>query len=273
MAERFLTMVIAGLAARIALRDGAFADAAAARIGQGADAAKPALAIDLETDPAVNMGKELDVATAPDGAVEFGMHGVACRADLARGRAELRIYPDTTVLEYALKALLSALLSRNNGGLFHAAGIARDGAGYLFAGPPGAGKSTVAAIAGPGGAILNDELVAVRNPGGGHRIYGLPKWAGGAGDADLPLGAPLKACFILSHGKTETVFHEGIASERTEWLFDNISYMLPERGIMESAMGFVEELQRKTRTARMEFALGDGPRFWEVVGGYLAKKV
>lgn len=280
-----LTFEIAGLAARVVSEDAAFMEKAAAELGRPpSGAARAALDISLETAESVTPGKELEVTSiGGGGAVEFGMHGVFCRADFTRGAAELRIYPDASALVYVLKVLFSALLLRNGGGLFHAAGLARDGRGWLFAGPPGAGKSTVAGFSGAGAgcAVLNDEITAVRRLADGRfHVFAMPKWAGGSGNsgnkdfaAGLPPSFPLEACFILSHGGDVSLFHSSIASDRTAWLFDNISYMLPEKGVIDSALRFAEELQRDVRTARLEFALHDGERFWEVIDGYMGKKV
>lgn len=67
--------------------------------------------------------------------------------------------------------------------LIHAAGVVRDGAGYLFVGAPGAGKSTAARLSAEMGLpVLNDEICLVR--------FGGAEAAGSATAGGEKRGAP-----------------------------------------------------------------------------------
>jgi len=58
----------------------------------------------------------------------------------------------------------------------HAAGIVRNGKGQVFFGPSGAGKTTVAALAGKWGELLCDENVVVRPGPDGPKLFSTPFW-------------------------------------------------------------------------------------------------
>jgi hypothetical protein len=84
----------------------------------------------------------------------------------------------------------------------HAAGIVRGGRAWLFAGPHGAGKSTIAGLlaAERGTALLSDDRVVVRRLRGRWRAFGTP-WSGTVRRATTPAGAPLAGVFFIRHGE------------------------------------------------------------------------
>jgi hypothetical protein len=80
--------------------------------------------------------------------------------------------------DYFLR-LIYALLSFDAGGvLFHAAGILREGAAYLFFGHSGSGKTTVARLS-QNDVVLNDDLVVLLPSMGSAQdwfVYATPFW-------------------------------------------------------------------------------------------------
>jgi hypothetical protein len=63
-------------------------------------------------------------------------------------------------LEYSLRILFAYFVLWRGGVLIHAAGIARNGSGFVFCGPSGIGKSTVVNYS-KGLTILNDDLTVI----------------------------------------------------------------------------------------------------------------
>lgn len=123
----------------------------------------------------------------------------SCRAARDLSRAELAVHPaawmEDGVLEsplrYPLDQILSwGLLSRIGGALMHAAVAAKDGAGWVFTGRSGAGKSTISSLLlAEGYRILNDDRALVFRRGGAWRVAGTP-WHGSgrfAEAAEVPL--------------------------------------------------------------------------------------
>jgi hypothetical protein len=82
--------------------------------------------------------------------------------------------------------------------ILHAAGVAVEGKGYCFAGPAGAGKSTLAAAlsTGPSATVLGEDQVILRYLEGRFWIYGTP-WHENPGLC-APLGVPLQKLFFLN---------------------------------------------------------------------------
>lgn len=77
------------------------------------------------------------------------------------------------------EVLFVQLLARNRGLLIHASGLGDEGAGMIFAGSSGAGKSTIARlfIEKNKSHLLNDDRLVIRPIQNGFSVYGTP-WAG-----------------------------------------------------------------------------------------------
>ena len=89
-----------------------------------------------------------------------------------------------------LRIVHTLLLSRERGFLLHASSVVRNGRAFLFTGPSGAGKTTIARLAPADGVVLSDEISYVRQVGGRYLAYGTP-FAGEWGDAGEPISAPV----------------------------------------------------------------------------------
>lgn len=112
----------------------------------------------------------------------------------------LRVAKNVYSLDSALRVFLSRVLPVRQGLLLHAAGLIKDGRGFVFPGRSGAGKSTLVRQS-PGGEALSDELVIVQKRQNRYHCYGTPFW-GELAQAGRPLSAPLQALCFLKKGKT-----------------------------------------------------------------------
>ncbi|MBI4436781.1 MAG: hypothetical protein HY590_05180 [Candidatus Omnitrophica bacterium] len=97
--------------------------------------------------------------------------------------------------------LLSSFLYQGRGLFVHAAGIRDGGKGFLFVGPQGAGKSTMARLFGQekNALVLGDEYIGVCREKKGIRIYGTP--LASSFPSCSPKGTSLSAILFLTHGK------------------------------------------------------------------------
>lgn len=155
-----------------------------------------------EIGPAAGIGmaaREFDIA---DGLVT-GRYDPRTREGELRVKCVLTNNQMTRVFEQLLyQAFYSAAeAAASDSFLVHASGVARNGAGYLFVGAPGAGKSTVARLSGERGlTVFNDEICLVRFPSadaaGGPLLASTP--FNGLYRDKTPGEAPLRAVLLLA---------------------------------------------------------------------------
>jgi len=82
--------------------------------------------------------------------------------------------PNKYAFDTFVRLTYSSLLLKHNGFLLHASGVISKGKGYIFTGISGAGKTTVAEASKRCGAVLSDEIVAVRKTGNVWKLFGTP---------------------------------------------------------------------------------------------------
>jgi hypothetical protein len=112
-----------------------------------------------------------------------------------RGWIRQRLSPYAA--DSVLRIVHTLLLSREHGFLLHASSVVRNGRAYLFTGPSGAGKTTIARLAPADAVVLTDEISYVRRVGERYVAYGTP-FAGEFSDSGEPVSAPVAAVFDLA---------------------------------------------------------------------------
>jgi len=97
--------------------------------------------------------------------------------------------------------LFTTLLAHADGAIAHATAVVIDGAGWVFAGPHRAGKSTLARLfkTRSNVTVLNDDRVAVRHVAGRWHVFGTP-WAGSA-RLNADASAPIRGLCLIRHGR------------------------------------------------------------------------
>jgi hypothetical protein len=109
-------------------------------------------------------------------------------------------------LEYPLDELMVINRLAFEGGVeVHGCGVIDEsGAGYLFAGQSGAGKSTSARLwARTSASVVSDDRVILRRDGPGIRMHGTP-WHGD-GEFAEPVSAPLSRVFLLRQARRHAI--------------------------------------------------------------------
>jgi len=102
---------------------------------------------------------------------------------------------DSLALLPSDQLILARALPAFGGAFVHAAGVAMNGQGLVFAGPSEAGKSTIIKLIGGKGEVLCDDRVVVREGPGGFRVHGT--WSHGEIVRVSPGSAPLRAVLFL----------------------------------------------------------------------------
>ena len=147
----------------------------------------------------------LDFFTPLRGGVPYKKLTASC--DWSRGRVALhrdayRSDQPVRPLDYPLdELLLLHYLSQRSGVIVHGCGIVDGtGAGYLFVGHSGAGKTTTALLWKdlPGVTILSDDRIVLRRREGRALMHGTP-WHGES-RLSSPASAEIRAIFLLDHG-------------------------------------------------------------------------
>jgi hypothetical protein len=158
-------------------------------------------------------------------------------------------------LEYPVDELaMMHRLSLGEGVELHALGLEdQDGAGYLFLGHSGAGKSTTARLwmSEPGVKLLSDDRIILRKQDGKYWMYGTP-WHGDAGVSSAGC-APLSAIFLLEQSPVNKIQPLPGAKAAAE-LFARcfVPHYLGEG--MQFALDFFDELTRLIPCSVFRFA-------------------
>lgn len=152
-----------------------------------------------------------------------GRGEVTVRSTLLRGRM-MRIFEQFV---YQMFHSAARRLSYR-AALVHAAGVVRDGRGYLFVGPSGAGKSTVAALSAMH-LVLNDEMNLVELDERPPRLVGTPFNAFFPGKR--PGAAPLAAVLLLE----QAAEHALLPAEPARAAADLAAQVAPPVGLGDPA--------------------------------------
>ncbi len=122
-------------------------------------------------------------------------------ADLRTATGRLRLDANPNTLDSALRALFIILLPRHSGLILHAAGLQRKGAGWLFCGASGSGKSSISRSL-RDGELLNDETVCVVRRQERFYILSTPFWGELEATPGSPrISAPLHRLVLLNPEK------------------------------------------------------------------------
>jgi hypothetical protein len=125
-----------------------------------------------------------------------------CRWTGSRGTLNLR--PSVYSFDACLRVLLATVLPLHGCVLIHAASVAVNRAGFVFAGVSGSGKTTISRLS-KTGRVLNDEISALRLTDRGIVVAATPFWGEmGTGPA-CRRQFPLQGLYFLEKGLAHNI--------------------------------------------------------------------
>jgi energy-coupling factor transporter ATP-binding protein EcfA2 len=163
-------------------------------------------------------------------------------------------------VEHLIRIVSAIWIFAHGGLLVHAAGLERNGLGYLFTGPSGAGKSTVCRVS-KDALILNDDLVVLRETESELEVWATP-FSNPKQNKPNPGTAKLRSVFILCQAEFHKVEPENAAIA----LADLISKTPIVAAFPENVKILLERCQRflsHVQVYRLHFLPDD--QFWRII--------
>jgi hypothetical protein len=186
--------------------------------------------------------------------------------DLVTGRGVLRMAPEANV-ENLLRAIYAWLCLKYEGILLHAAGVVRQGRGYVFFGPSGAGKTTTSGLAARSSDVVSDDLVILRDHDGGWRLHGVP-FKGELSDAPRAnQEAPLQGIFRLRQDTSH--FVEPLSTARSVAdLVASAPFVVGQASLSDRLVGLCHRLAMNVPVLQLHLKKDEG--FWKAIDDYFA---
>ena len=174
--------------------------------------------------------------------------------------AEASDLPLELTLYSLLRVALTLALIPNRGLLVHAAGVARDGRGYLFPGVSGAGKTTLARLTSDA-TLLSDELSMVTTCDDHPAVHGTPFW-GELARAGAPTSAPLAGIYFPRQASRHalTPLGERAAVAR---LLPTVMSFAREADVVARVFDLAADLVARVPCFILDFRRDPG--FWEAI--------
>lgn len=181
--------------------------------------------------------------------------------DMTTRRGELVMAPEGTV-ENFLRGLYAWLALEDGGLLLHAAGLVRDGRGYVFFGASGSGKTTVTRLSMPQATVLSDDLVILRRCDGVLHVCGVP-FRGALLEAPrVNARAPLAGLYRLAKAEQHRLEPLPRAAGIAE-LIGSAPFVVKDLRINGTLVAVCGQVQSALPVQRLHFRKDDG--FWKVI--------
>jgi hypothetical protein len=183
------------------------------------------------------------------------------KVDLISGEGYLEMDP-TTQVDNFLRTIYAWLCVTNDALLLHSAGVIRDGFGFVFFGPSGAGKTTTSRLAAKRGHVVSDDLVIISCDENGCTLHGVP-FKGELSEAPRAnQQAPLKGLYRLRQDTShylEPISHIKAVAD----LVAASPFIVREKRLSEQLMKVCSKIAKCVPVQQLHFKRDDG--FWEVI--------
>lgn len=200
------------------------------------------------------------------GVVQMRLTEWQAAIDLLRRTAHVRLLgPWTEALDSFFKTLVQlVLLHDGTGVMFHGASVVQNGAGYLFVGPSGAGKTTVADLSETIGAvILSEEIACVSGfrDAGGLVLESVPLRHRRHREV-RPCRVPLVGAFELCQATDDEVVRLA-RGEALGALMRSVTTGVRHEHFLRRAFDMMDQMIRQTPVATLRFR--KDTTFWSAI--------
>jgi hypothetical protein len=184
--------------------------------------------------------------------------------NMASSSGKIRQSANLYSIDSALRIFHTVVLAAKGGFLLHSASAIRGGKAFLFAGPSGAGKTTISRLAPADATLLTDEISYVRRQAVPNRYAAFgTHFAGELARFGENVSAPIAALYLLEKGR-ENRIEPLCLGDATRALLSNILFFArdPElvHLVFQSACEFVERVPVYRLTFVPDY------RVWENIG-------
>lgn len=176
-------------------------------------------------------------------------------------RGSIRQTLNPYAADSVLRIVHTLVLSTEGGFLLHAASAIRNGRAFVFAGPSGAGKTTMARLAPADVTLLTDEISYVRKTPAGYVAYGTP-FAGELGESGDRVSAPLAAIYRLEQAP-DTHVEPLTAGDGVRTLMRNVLFFAEDAGLTRQVFEAACDCACEVPMHRLSFT--PDARAWEAV--------